>query len=127
MASADNFAIEQRIAKRAVEWMNAYAQKNNQKFEAKLKGYPLVTERFGNFEVMSWEGDWSAARNITRRASGKLKMKVVEAGYHEKKSILSALLGSEEFAKVYDEGRLVGNLRLGSKSGKWVAKSEKLA
>ena len=126
MASADNVAVEQGKADRAIEWMNSYANKNNKKFEVKLKGYLLSTIKFGNFEVISWKGDWSSARSILLKASSKLNMKVLEAGYHEKGNLLSSFFGaSSEFAKVYRSGNLIGQIELGSKSGKWIAKSEK--
>ena len=128
MASANNFAVEQGKAEKAIEWMNSYAKKNNKKFEAKLEGYVLSTVNFGNFEMISWKGDWSAARNIILRASTKLNMKVIEAGYHKKGNLILSLVGiSSEFAKVYRSGGLIGNMELGSKSGKWIARFEKLA
>ena len=52
MASADNFAIEERNAAKAIEWMNSYASKNRKKFETKLEGYILSTTNFGN--IMEW-------------------------------------------------------------------------
>jgi hypothetical protein len=84
LANADNFAVEERNAAKAIGWMNSYASKNNKKFETKLEGYTLSTINFGNFEVISWSGDWSTARNIIIRASRKLNIKIVEAGYHQK-------------------------------------------
>ena len=36
------------------------------------------------------------------------------------------LEASREFAKVYRNGNLIGQIELGSKSGKWTIKSEKL-
>ena len=127
MARADNFAVEKGKADRAIEWMNSYAKKNNEKFEVKLEGYFLSTIKFGSFEVISWKGDWSTARNIMLKASSKLNMKVLEAGYHEKGNLLSSFFGtSREFAKVYRTGILIGQIELGSKSGKWTIKSEKL-
>ena len=126
MASADNFAIEQGKADKAIEWMNLYSKKSNKKFEAKLQGYHLSTIKFGSFEVISWKGDWSYARNVLLKASSKLKIKVLEAGYREKGNLLSSFFGaSSEFAKVYRSGILIGRLELELKSGKWVAKSEK--
>lgn len=126
MASADNFAIEQGKGDKAIEWMNLYAKKSNKEFEVKLQGYQLSTIKFGSFEVVSWKGDWSYARNVLLRASSKLKIKVLEAGYREKGNLLSSFFGaSSEFAKVYRSGILIGQLELGLKSGKWVAKSEK--
>jgi hypothetical protein len=127
LANADNFAVEERNAAKAIGWMNSYAIKNNKKFETKLEGYTLSTINFGNFEVISWSGDWSTARNIIIRASRKLNIKVVEAGYHQKGNLLQSLfLGSREFGKVYSSGHIIGNISLNMVSGKWKVKSEKL-
>ena len=127
MANANNFAVEERNAAKAIGWMNSYAIKNNKKFETKLEGYTLSTINFGNFEVISWSGDWSTARNTIIRASRKLNIKVVEAGYHQKGNFLQSLfLGSREFGKVYSSGHIIGNISLNMISGKWKVKSEKL-
>ena len=127
MAGADNFTIEERNAAKAIEWMNSYANKNGKKFETKLEGYILSTTNFGNFEVISWNGDWSAARNIIVKVSRKLNLKVIESGYHQKGDFLRSLfLVSKEFAKVYSDGRLIGNIVLGMASGKWTVESETL-
>lgn len=127
MASADNFAVEERNALNAIEWMNSYAVKNNKKFNAKLEGYILSTVNFGNFEVISWNGDWSAARSIIKRTSKKLNIKVLEAGYHQKGNLLQSIfMGGKEFAKVYSDGHVMGNLVLHLDSGKWMARSERL-
>jgi hypothetical protein len=127
LASADNFAIEERNAAKAIEWMNKYAIKNRKKFDAKLEGYILSTTNFGNFEVISWNGDWSAARNIIIKVSQKLNLKVIESGYHQKGDFLRSLfLVSKEFAKVYSDGRLIGNIVLSMVSGKWTVESETL-
>jgi hypothetical protein len=127
LASSHDFGVEKAKADRAIEWMNSYANANNKDFESILKGYDLVTNRFGVFEMILWKGDWAVAREIIRRASSKLNMKVVEGGYHEKNSsILLRMFGTnKEFAKVYSGGNLVGNLTISLKSGKWSVKSEK--
>ena len=126
MTSANNFALEQGKSAKAIDWMNSYAKIKNRKLEVKLENYSLSTLKFGNFDAISWNGDWSAARLIIVKASSKLNMKVIEAGYHKKGSLLSSLLGgSDEIAKVYSGGNLVGNIVLKSKSGKWIVKSEK--
>jgi hypothetical protein len=106
--------------------MNSYAKMKNRKLEIRSENYSLSTLKFGNFDAISWNGDWSAARLIIVKASSKLNMKVIEAGYHKKGSLISSLLGSsDEIAKVYSGGKLVGNIVLKSKSGKWIVKSEK--
>lgn len=120
--------MEHSKAKEVVEWMNAYAKKNNQKFEAKLAGYTMQTVKFGTFQLISWAGDWSAARSIIQKASSKMRAKIIESGYHEKRDLLSAMLGSSsEFGKVYSNGKLVGQIETVKKSGRWTAKAESFA
>ena len=125
MAGADNFAIEHRKAQQAIEWINAYAKENNHKFECKLTGYSMQTVKFGSFEMITWSGDWSAARNIIQKASKQLRAKVIESGYHEKRGLLSAMFGvSSEYGKVYSNGKLVGQIEMNKKSGRWIAQDE---
>ena len=127
LARSDNFALEKGKAEKAINWMNAYAATKNKKFNAKLLGYTLSTINFGNFEVISWEGEWSAARHVIVKVSSKLNMKIVEAGYHSKSKILESFLGlGKEYAKVYSGSVLIGNIILGIKRGKIIADSEKL-
>jgi len=125
LATADNFALEERKAEEAIQWMNSYALEHDKKFEAKLEGYILNTIKFGNFQIISWKGEWSVARNLIKKTSNKLNMKVIESGYHKKDSFFLSLIGTnKEIAKVYNKGNLVGNLILGKKSGKWIVKAE---
>ncbi|MER3407337.1 MAG: hypothetical protein C4292_00480 [Nitrososphaera sp.] len=127
MAGADSFAVEQGSGQEAVEWMNEYAKKNKIKFEASLQegGYVIQTAKFGAFEMISWKGEWPAAHNIIKKASTKLRIKVLESGYHEKTDLLTSMFGaSSEFAKVYSNGNLVGQIEMTKKSGRWTAKSE---
>jgi hypothetical protein len=125
LAGADSFAVEDRKVQEAIKWMNVYAKKNNHNFEAKLVGYSMQTVKFGNFELITWTGDWSAARNIIKKASKQLRAKVIESGYHEKRGLLSAMFGgSSEYAKVYSNGNFVGQIEMDRKGGRWVAKTE---
>ena len=125
MARADNFAVEQRKAQEAVNWINEYAKKKDRKIESKLSGYLMHTVKFGSFEMVSWTGDWSDARDIIQKASKQLRAKVVESGYHEKRAILSAMFGSSsEYGKVYSNGKLIGQIEMAKKAGKWIAKAE---
>ena len=127
LARSDNFALEKVKAEKAINWMNTYAATRNKKFNTRLIGYTLSTVNFGTFEVISWEGEWSAARHIIVKVSSKLNMKIVEAGYHSKSNILESFLGlGKEYAKVYSGGVLTGNIVLGIKRGKIIADSEKL-
>jgi hypothetical protein len=125
LAGADSFAVEHRKAQEAIKWMNAYAKKNNRKFESKLTGYSMQTIKFGSFELITWSGDWSVARNIIQKASKQLRAKVIESGYHEKRGLLSAMFGaSSEYGKIYSNGNLVGQIEMNKKSGRWEAKAE---
>lgn len=104
--------------------MNSFAKNINQKFDARPAGYSLVTVKFGSFAIISWNGDWSSARNAIKKASSKLNAKVIESGYHERRGLLDAMLGGAEYAKVYSSGKLVGKIEMDKKSGRWIAKSE---
>lgn len=128
LAGADSFAVERGKALEVVEWMNEYARKNNQKFQAKLSGYTIETTKFGTFEMISWSGDWSVARSIMQKTSNKMRAKVIESGYHEKRDLLSAMFGSSsEFGKVYSNGKLIGQIETIKKSGRWTSKAESFA
>jgi hypothetical protein len=125
LAGADSFAVEHRKAQQAIEWINSYAEKNNHKFECKLTGYSMQTVKFGSFEMMTWSGDWSDARNIIQKASKQLRAKVIESGYHEKRDLLSAMFGvSSEYGKIYSNGKLVGQIEMNKKAGRWISKAE---
>jgi hypothetical protein len=125
LAGADSFAVEDRKVQETINWMNAYAKKNNYKFEVNLAGYSMQTVKFGTFELITWSGDWSAARNIIKKASKQLRAKVIESGYHEKQGLLSAMFGgSSEYGKVFSNGKVVGQIEMNRKAGRWVVKSE---
>ncbi|HEY1247401.1 MAG TPA: hypothetical protein VGE97_00290 [Nitrososphaera sp.] len=125
MAKEDSFAVEQLKAQKIVEWMNDYAKKNNRKFKSGLTGYSMQTIKFGSFEMITWNGEWSAARAIIQKVSREMRAKVIESGYHDKGGILSALVGSaSEYGKVYSNGKLVGQIEMTRKASKWIAKAE---
>jgi len=125
LAGADSFAVERGKAQQVVEWMNAQTKNANQKFEALLAGYTIQTIKFGDFEMIAWSGDWSVARSIFKKASSKMRAKVIESGYHEKRELLSAMFGSSsEYGKVYSNGKLVGQIEMIKKSSKWTVKVE---
>ena len=124
MAGSDSFGVEASKADRAIEWMNEYAKKNRQKFESQKQGYLIETVKFGRFEAVSWKGDWNVARGVFKKASSKLNIRVIESGYHEKRDLLTAMMGGSEHAKVYSSGRLVGQIELEQIDKKWHAKQE---
>jgi hypothetical protein len=126
MAGTDNFGVENGMGHRAVEWMNSYSKEKKMEFEAKLEGYQILSKNFGDFEIISWRGNWSDARKIIIKASTKLSMKVIESGYHQKDNLLISFFGfGKEFGKVYKKGNYIGTIVLGMRSGKWYIKAEK--
>lgn len=127
LPSSDSFAVEEKKAVEAIDWINSYAKKNDKKFEAKLEGYSISTIKFGTFQIISWKGEWSFARNVILRVSSKLGMKVIESGYHQQNHLLLSLIGvSKEVGKVYNKGNFLGYVIMKKKSGKWQSKTEKL-
>jgi hypothetical protein len=126
LAGTDNFGVEKGMGHRAIEWMNSYSQEKKKEFEARLEGYQISSKNFGDFEIISWNGNWSDARKIIIKASTKLSMKVIESGYHQKDNLFLSFFGiGKEFAKVYKKGNYIGAIVLGMRSGKWYIKSEK--
>jgi hypothetical protein len=127
LASTDNFGVEAGMGNRATEWMNTYSKEKKMDFNARLEGYQVSTKNFGNFEIISWSGNWSDARKIIIKSSTKLSMKIIESGYHQKDNLLLSFFGiGKEFAKVYKKGNYIGAVVLGTRSGKCYVKSEKL-
>ena len=127
MAGTDNFGVEDGMGHKAIEWMNSYSKEKKKEFKARLEGYQISSKNFGDFEIISWNGNWSDARKIIIKASVKLSMKVIESGYHQKDNLLISFFGlGKEFAKVYKKGNYIGIIVLGMRSGKWYIKSEKL-
>lgn len=126
MSSSDNFAIEKGKSNDALKWINEFISKNNKSFKIKISKNSLSTLNFGNFDLVEWEGDWSIARNIFKKVSSKLNIKVIEAGYHEKGNVIQSFFGiSKEYGKVYSGGKVIGTVIFTKKSGKWIVKIEK--
>jgi len=127
LAGTDNFGVESGMGHRAIEWMNSYSKEKKMDFKAQLEGYQISSKNFGDFEIISWRGNWSDARKIIIKSSSKLSMKVIESGYHQKDNLLLSFFGiGKEFGKVYKKGNYIGAIVLGMRSGKWYVKSEKL-
>lgn len=126
MASANNFGIEKGKGDVALKWINEYLVKNNKSFKIAVTTNQLNTLNFGTFDLIEWHGDWSIARNVIKKVSSKLNIKVVEAGFHKKGNIVESFFGmSQEYCKVYSSGKFVGTLILKKKSGDWIVDKEK--
>ncbi|HKR73275.1 MAG TPA: hypothetical protein VJR94_04100 [Candidatus Nitrosocosmicus sp.] len=126
MASANNFGIEKGKGDLALKWINEYLVKNNKSFKVSVTTNKLETLNFGTFDLIEWHGDWSIARNVIKKVSSKLNIRVVEAGYHKKGNIVESFFGmSQEYCKVYSSGKFVGTLILKKRSGNWIVDKEK--
>jgi len=127
LASSSNFAIEKGKSEKAVSWIKDFNIKNNNKsFKISVSKYPLNTLNFGSFDLIEWQGDWSIARNVVKKVSGKLNIKVIESGYHKKGNIVESFLGmSKEYGKVYSGGKFIGTVIFAKRSGRWIAEKEK--
>lgn len=126
MASANNFGIEKGKGDLALKWINEYLVKNNKSFKVSVTTNKLETLNFGTFDLIEWHGDWSIARNVIKKVSAKLNIRVVEAGYHKKGNIVESFFGmSQEYCKVYSSGKFVGTLILKKRSGNWIVDKEK--
>ena len=62
------------------------------KLEARLYGYDISTENFGDFEMFSWMGDVQIARKLIIKASKRFKIKIIEGGYKPKDKIFLKIL-----------------------------------
>ena len=111
MVSLDSFGAQQGYGSTVVKWMNDKAIKNKKKGRAELYGHVIETSRFGKFEMLSWSGELSVARDLVIKASKRYKIKTLEGGY-KPKSFFSFSLGSRDYTKVYFNGNLVGYLEL---------------
>jgi hypothetical protein len=126
LGGADNFGIEKGKGEAAIKWINEFVIKNNKSFKISITNNQIHTLNFGDFDLVEWSGDWSIARNVIKKSSTKLNIKVIEAGYHKKHNIVEAFFGmSQEFCKVYSSGKYVGTLILKRKSGNWIVDKEK--
>ena len=93
MAGTDNFGVEGGMGYRAIEWMNSYSKEKKMDFKARLEGYQISSKNFGNFEIISWSGNWSDALKIIIKSSSKLSMKVIESGYDQKDNLFLSFFG----------------------------------
>ncbi len=126
LASADNFAVEKGKNSPVLKWIEEFNNKNNKSFKIAISKNQIHTLNFGDFDLVEWNGDWNIARNIFKKLSSKLNIKVIEAGYHLKGNIIESFFGmSKEYGKVYSGGKFVGTVILKKKSGIWVVEKEK--
>jgi hypothetical protein len=123
MKDSETFGIERGHGKEVVAWLNE--QSKNTKFEARLYGYSITTQNFGDFEMFSWRGEVQIARKLIIKASKRFKIKVIEGGYQPKEKLFR--INKFDFAKVHKGDKTIGQLefeisRFGK--GQWEIKNE---
>ena len=123
MKDSETFGIERGHGKEVVAWLNE--QSKNSKFEARLYGYSITTQNFGDFEMFSWRGEVQIARKLIIKASKRFKIKVIEGGYQPKEKLFR--IKKFDFAKVHKGDKTIGQLefeisRFGN--GQWEIKNE---
>ncbi|MDH3611457.1 MAG: hypothetical protein OEM79_06820 [Nitrosopumilus sp.] len=123
MKDSETFGIEKGHGEEVITWLNQ--QSKDSKFEARLYGYSVATQNFGEFEMFSWIGDVQIARKLIIKASKRFKIKVIEGGYKPKERIFR--LKKSDYAKVRKGEKTIGQLefevtRLGN--SQWEIKNE---
>ena len=106
MKDSETFGIEKGRGEEVVSWLNEQAK--NTKFEARLYGYSISTQNFGEFEMFSWRGEVKIARKLIIKASKRFKIKVIEGGYHPKEKLFR--VKKFDFAKVHKGDKTIGQL-----------------
>jgi len=123
MKDSETFGIEGGHGEEVVAWLNE--QSKNTKFEARLYGYSIITQNFGDFEMFSWRGEVQIARKLIIKAGKRFKIKVIEGGYKPKEKLFK--IKKFDFAKVHKGDKTIGQLefeisRFGN--GQWEIKNE---
>lgn len=125
MKDSETFGIEKGYGKEVIDWLNEQSRQKKGKFEARLYGYSIQTQNFGEFEMFSWMGDVNVARKLIIKASKRFKIKVIEGGYKPKEKIFR--INKSDYAMVRKGERVIGHLeftasRLGN--AKWELQNE---
>ncbi|MDH3618014.1 MAG: hypothetical protein OEM89_04745 [Nitrosopumilus sp.] len=123
MRDSETFGIEQGHGEEVIKWLNEKSK--DTKFEARLYGYSISTQNFGDFEMFSWMGDVQVARKLIIKASKRFKIKVIEGGYKPKEKIFQ--MKKFDFAKVRKGDRTIGQMEFeASRFGnqQWEIKNE---
>jgi len=108
LADSETFGVEKGHGEEVVAWLNGQAKSQSIKLEARLYGYNVITENFGEFEMFSWVGNVQNARKMIIKASKRFKVKVIEGGYRPKEKIIK--MKKFDFAKVKNGDKTIGQL-----------------
>ena len=108
MAISETFGVEKGRGEEVIAWLNEQAKSQGTKLEARLYGYEVSTQNFGDFEMFSWMGDVKNARKLIIKASKKFKVKVIEGGYKPKEKLFR--MKKFDYAKVKKGDKTIGQL-----------------
>ena len=108
MRDSETFGIEKGHGQEVVDWLNEQAK--DKKLEARLYGYTIKTENFGEFEMFSWRGEVQIARKLIIKASKRFKIKIIEGGYKPTERVFR--MKRFDYAKVRKGDRTIGQLEL---------------
>ncbi len=106
MKDSETFGIEKGHGEEVITWLNE--QSKDTKFEARLYGYSVATQNFGEFEMFSWMGDVQVARKLIIKASKRFKIKIIEGGYKPKEKIYR--MKKFDYAKIRKGDKTIGQL-----------------
>ena len=108
MGDSETFGVEKGHGDEVVSWLNKQAESQSIKLEARLYGYDVSTENFGDFEMFSWVGNVQSARKIIIKAIKTFKLKVIEGGYKHKEKTFK--MKKFDFAKVKKGDKTIGQI-----------------
>ncbi len=108
MGISETFGVEKGHGEEVITWLNEKAKSQDSKLEARLYGYDISTENFGDFEMFSWMGDVQIARKLIIKASKRFKIRIIEGGYKPKEKIFR--MKKIDFAKVKKGDKTIGQL-----------------
>ena len=108
MGISETFGVEKGHGEEVITWLNEKAKSQDSKLEARLYGYDISTENFGDFEMFSWIGDVQIARKLIIKASKRFKIRIIEGGYKPKEKIFR--MKKIDFAKVKKGDKTIGQL-----------------
>jgi hypothetical protein len=108
MGDSETFGVEKGHGDEVVSWLNEQAKSQSIKLEARLYGYDVSTENFGDFEMFSWIGNVQSARKMIIKASKRFKVKVIEGGYKPKEKTFK--MKKFDFAKVKKGDKTIGQI-----------------
>ena len=108
MGNSETFGIEKGHGEEVISWLNEKSKSQGTKLEARLYGYEISTENFGDFEMFSWIGDVQIARKLIIKASKRFKIKIIEGGYKSKEKIFR--MKKLDYARVKKGDKTIGQL-----------------